>query len=180
MIFTESPLPGAFLIDLAPIADERGFFARAYCDEEFAAKGLSTGLRQCSVSYNTRKGTLRGLHYQGLPHEEHKLVRCTSGAIFDVIADIRPQSSHYRRWFGTQLTAQNRRSLFIPPGFAHGFITLSDDAEVYYMISVPHAPESAQGFRWNDPAFAIQWPLAPSVISPRDAAYPLLDASAAS
>jgi dTDP-4-dehydrorhamnose 3,5-epimerase len=178
MIFTESPLPGAFLIDMAPIADERGFFARAYCDQEFAAKGLSTELRQCSVSYNTREGTLRGLHYQRPPHEEHKLVRCTSGAIFDVLVDIRPQSSHYRRWFGTHLTAQNHRSLFIPPGFAHGFITLSDDAEVYYMITVPHAPEYAQGFLWNDPAFSIQWPLVPSVISPRDAAYPLLDASA--
>ena|SRR6266404_1298253 len=178
MIFTESPLPGAFLVDLAPIADERGFFARAYCDEEFAAEGLDVELRQCSVSYNTRVGTLRGLHYQRPPHEEHKLVRCTAGAIFDVIVDIRPQSSHYRRWFGTQLTAQNHRSLFIPPGFAHGFITLSDEAEVYYMISVPHAPEHAQGFRWNDPAFAIEWPSAPSVISPRDAAYSLLDASA--
>ena len=179
MIFSESPLPGAFLIDLAPIADDRGFFARAYCAEEFAAKGMGVEMRQCSVSYNTRKGTLRGLHYQRAPHEEHKLVRCTAGAIFDVIVDIRPQSSHFRRWFGTALTAQNRRSLFIPPGFAHGFITLSDGAEVYYMISVPHAPEYAQGFRWNDPAFSIQWPLAPSVISPRDAAYPLLDASAA-
>jgi dTDP-4-dehydrorhamnose 3,5-epimerase len=178
MIFTESPLPGAFLVDLAPTTDERGFFARAYCNEEFAAKGLSTELHQCSVSYNTREGTLRGLHYQRPPHEEHKLVRCTSGAIFDVIVDIRPQSSHYRRWFGTHLTAQNHRSLFIPPGFAHGFITLSDDAEVYYMISVPYAPQYAQGFRWNDPAFAIQWPLVPSVISPRDAAYSLLDAPA--
>ena len=179
MTFTESSLPGAFLIDLAPIADERGFFARAYCPEEFAAQGMGTELRQCSVSYNTRKGTLRGLHYQRPPHEEHKLVRCTAGAIFDVIVDIRPQSFHYRRWFGTQLTAQNRRSLFIPPGFAHGFITLSDDTEVYYMISVPHAPEYAQGLRWSDPAFAIQWPLAPTVISARDAAYPLLDVSAA-
>ena len=178
MIFTESPLPGAFLIDLAPIADDRGFFARAYCAEEFAAKGLGVELRQCSVSYNTRKGTLRGLHYQRAPHEEHKLVRCTAGAIFDVIVDIRPQSAHFRRWFGTALTAQNRRSLFIPPGFAHGFITLSDDAEVNYMISVPHVPEFAQGFRWSDPAFAIQWPMAPTVISPRDAAYPLLDVSA--
>ena len=178
MIFTESPLPGAFLIDMAPIADERGFFARAYCAEEFAAKGLGTGLRQCSVSHNTGKGTLRGLHYQKAPHEEHKLVRCTAGAIFDVIVDIRPRSPHYRRWFGTQLTAENRRSLFIPPGFAHGFITLSDDTEVYYMISVPHAPAYGQGFRWNDPAFAIEWPLLPSVISARDAAYPLLDATA--
>jgi dTDP-4-dehydrorhamnose 3,5-epimerase len=179
MIFTESPLPGAFLVDLQASADERGFFARAYCAEEFAAQGLGIELRQCSVSYNTRKGTLRGLHYQRAPHEEHKLVRCTAGAIFDVIVDIRPHSAHYRRWFGTALTAQNRRSLFIPPGFAHGFMTLSDEAEVYYMISVAHAPGFEQGFRWSDPAFAIEWPMAPAVISPRDAAYPLLDISAA-
>ena len=178
MIFTESPLPGAFLVDLMPSTDERGFFARTYCAQEFAAQGLATELQQCSVSYNLRMGTLRGLHYQRPPHEEHKLVRCTAGAIFDVIVDIRPKSAHYRRWYGTQLTAQNRRSLFIPPGFAHGFITLSDETEVYYMISVPYAPEHAQGFRWSDPAFGIQWPLAPSVISPRDAAYPLLDVSA--
>jgi dTDP-4-dehydrorhamnose 3,5-epimerase len=175
VIFTESPLPGAFLIDIERGTDERGFFARAYGAQEFAAMGLGTELNQCSVSYNTRTGTLRGLHYQSAPHEEHKLVRCTAGAIFDVIVDIRPGSSHYRRWFGAELTAQNRRSLFIPPGFAHGFITLRDGAEVYYMISVPHAPQHAQGFRWNDPAFGIQWPLEPSVISPRDAAYPLLD-----
>jgi dTDP-4-dehydrorhamnose 3,5-epimerase len=175
MIFTESPLPGAFLIDLERNSDERGFFARAYSSQEFAAQGLELMLNQCSVSYNTRKGTLRGMHYQSAPHEEHKLVRCIAGAIFDVIVDVRPRSSNYRRWFGTELTAQNRRSLFVPPGFAHGFITLSDDAEVYYMISVPHAPQHAQGFRWNDPAFAIEWPLAPRVISPRDAAYPLLD-----
>jgi dTDP-4-dehydrorhamnose 3,5-epimerase len=175
MIFTESPLPGAFLVDLELLTDERGFFARAYCAEEFAARGLSTPLRQCSLSYNARKGTLRGLHYQGAPHEEHKLVRCTAGAIFDVIVDISPHSPHYRQWFGTELSAQNRRAVFIPPGFAHGFVTLSDDAEVYYMISVPHAPQHAQGFRWSDPAFGIQWPSAPRVISARDAAYPLLD-----
>jgi dTDP-4-dehydrorhamnose 3,5-epimerase len=179
MTFTESSLPGAFLVDMAPIADERGFFARAYCAEEFAAQGLGTELHQCSVSYNARQGTLRGLHCQRAPHEEHRLVRCTAGAIFDVIVDIRPHSAHYRRWFGTALTAQNRRSLFIPPGFAHGFMTLSDAAEVYYMISVAHAPESAQGFRWSDPAFGIEWPMAPTVISPRDAAYPLLDLPAA-
>jgi dTDP-4-dehydrorhamnose 3,5-epimerase len=178
MIFTESPLPGALLVDLMPSTDERGFFARTYCAQEFAAQGLATELQQCSVSYNLRMGTLRGLHYQRPPHEEHKLVRCTAGAIFDVIVDIRPKSAHYRQWYGTELTAQNRRSLFIPPGFAHGFITLSDETEVYYMISVPYAPEHAQGFRWSDPAFGIQWPLAPSVISPRDAAYPLLDVSA--
>jgi dTDP-4-dehydrorhamnose 3,5-epimerase len=178
MIFTETPLPGAFIVDMAPLADERGFFARTYCTEEFAARGLGCEWRQCSVSCNTRQGTLRGLHYQTAPHEEHKLVRCTAGAIFDVILDIRPSSANYRRWFGAQLSAANHRSLFIPPGFAHGFITLSDDTEVYYMISVPHAPEYAQGFRWDDPAFAIKWPIAPSVISARDAAYPLLDISA--
>jgi dTDP-4-dehydrorhamnose 3,5-epimerase len=175
MIFTESPLPGAFLIELERLADERGFFARTYCADEFAAQGLGIDLHQCSVSFNARKGTLRGLHYQGAPHEEHKLVRCTTGAIFDVIVDIRPQSPSFRHWFGTELTAQNRRSLFIPPGYAHGFLTLSDDAEVYYMISVPHAPEYARGYRWSDPAFGIQWPMKPSVMSSRDAAYPLLE-----
>ncbi len=174
MIFTESALPGAFLVDLELLADDRGFFARAYCPDQFAAQGLGTPLRQCSVSYNARKGTLRGLHYQTAPHEEHKLVRCTAGCIFDVIVDIRPPSRHYRRWFGTELSARNRRALFIPPGFAHGFLTLSDEAEVYYMISVPHAPEHARGFRWSDPAFGIEWPSDPSVISARDAAYPLL------
>ncbi len=174
MIFTESPLSGAFLVDLELLADDRGFFARAYCPEQFAAQGLGTPLRQCSVSYNARKGTLRGLHYQAAPHEEHKLVRCTAGSIFDVIVDIRPHSRHYRRWFGTELSAHNRRALFVPPGFAHGFLTLSDAAEVYYMISVPQAPEHARGFRWSDPAFGIEWPSDPSVISARDAAYPLL------
>jgi dTDP-4-dehydrorhamnose 3,5-epimerase len=175
MIFTESPLPGAFLIDPEPLTDDRGFFTRTYCADEFAARGLEMPLNQCSVSYNFRKDTLRGLHYQAAPHEERKLVRCTAGSIFDVIVDIRPNSRHYRRWFATELSAQNRRSLFIPPGFAHGFLTLSDDAEVFYMISVPHAPAHAQGFRWSDPAFGIQWPSAPGVISPRDASYPLLD-----
>jgi dTDP-4-dehydrorhamnose 3,5-epimerase len=178
MIFTESPLSGAFIVDLERLEDERGFFARAYCPEQFAAQGINAALRQCSVSYNSLKGTLRGLHYQGAPYEEHKLVRCTAGAIFDVIVDIRPNSMNYRRWFGTQLTAENRRSLFIPPGFAHGFVTLSDATEVYYMISVSHAPEHSRGYRWNDPAFGIQWPVVPHVISHRDAHYPLLGAPA--
>jgi dTDP-4-dehydrorhamnose 3,5-epimerase len=178
MIFTETPLPGAFLVEISPLADERGFFARTYCAEEFGAQGLSCNWQQCSVSCNTRMGTLRGLHYQRAPHEEHKLVRCTAGAIFDVIVDIRANSASYRRWFGLQLTAANRRSLFIPPGYAHGFITLSDDTEVSYMISEPYAPDHAQGYRWDDPAFAVRWPIEPSVISPRDAGYALLDISA--
>jgi dTDP-4-dehydrorhamnose 3,5-epimerase len=176
MIFTELPLPGAFAVDLQELRDERGFFARSYCAAEFAGKGLGPELRQCSVSYNARRGTLRGLHYQDAPHEEHKLVRCTAGAIFDVIVDIRQSSPTYRRWYGAELTMANRRSLFIPPGFAHGFVSLTDGAEVYYMISAAHAPEFSRGLRWNDPAFAIEWPLAPTVISARDAAYPLMDA----
>jgi dTDP-4-dehydrorhamnose 3,5-epimerase len=175
MIFTPSTLPGVFVVELEPHADERGFFARSYCAEEFAAQGLGPELRQCSVSYNARKGTLRGMHYQGAPHEEHKLVRCTAGAVFDVMVDIRDSSPTYRRWFGTELTGANRRSVFIPPGFAHGFVSLTDHAEVYYMISVAHAPQVSRGFRWNDPAFAIEWPVVPTVISSRDASYPLLD-----
>jgi dTDP-4-dehydrorhamnose 3,5-epimerase len=177
MIFTESPLSGAYVVDMQRLPDERGFFARSYCADEFAAKGLGPELRQCSVSYNARKGTLRGMHYQDAPHEEHKLVRCTVGAIFDVIVDIRRMSPTYRHWFGAELTVDNRRSLFIPPGFAHGFVSLTDDTEVYYMISVAHAPNFSRGLRWNDPAFAIDWPLRPAVISERDAAHPLLGAT---
>jgi len=179
MIFGDTPLPGAYLVDLEKRSDERGFFARSYCAEEFAAKGLGPDLRQCSVSYNARKGTLRGMHYQCAPREEHKLVRCTAGAVFDVIVDIRESSLTYRHWFGAELSAANRRALFIPPGFAHGFVSLSDDTEVYYMISVAHAPECSRGLRWNDPAFGIEWPLQPAVISARDAAYPLLGAAGA-
>jgi dTDP-4-dehydrorhamnose 3,5-epimerase len=176
MIFTELPLRGAFAVDLQELPDERGFFARSYCAEAFGEKGWPE-LRQCSVSYNARRGTLRGLHYQDAPHEEHKLVRCTAGAIYDVIVDIRRSSPTYRRWYGAELTMANRRSLFIPPGFAHGFVSLTDGAEVYYMISAAHAPEYGRGLRWSDPAFGIEWPLAPTVISARDAAYPLMDAS---
>jgi dTDP-4-dehydrorhamnose 3,5-epimerase len=176
MIFTELPLPGAYAVEMQRLADGRGFFARAYCAEEFAAHGLMPEFRHCSVSYNARRGTLRGMHFQSAPHEEHKLVRCTAGAIFDVIVDIRATSATYRRWYGTELTADNRRSLLIPPGFAHGFVSLTDQTEMYYMISVAHAPLFARGLRWNDPAIAIQWPLTPVVVSARDAAYPLLDA----
>jgi dTDP-4-dehydrorhamnose 3,5-epimerase len=177
MIFAESPLAGAYVVDLTRHEDERGFFARSYCADEFAAQGLSGGIRQCSVSYNAAKGTLRGMHFQSAPHDEEKLVRCTAGAIFDVIVDIRMGSPTYRRWFGAELTAANRRSLFVPKGFAHGFISLADATEVFYMISEPHAPAFSRGIRWNDPALSIEWPLAPSVISARDAAYPSLDAA---
>ncbi len=177
--FTETPLPGAYLVDLVPNRDMRGFFARSYSPQEFAAQGLGPDLRECSVSYNERKATLRGMHYQIAPHEEHKLVRCTAGAIFDVIVDLRPESSHYRRWFGTEINAGNRRALFIPPGFAHGFITLMDHSEVFYMISAVNSPAHARGARWNDPSLGIEWPLQPQVIAPRDAEYPLLEAAGA-
>lgn len=178
IVFTEVGLPGAYLVDLAPVSDARGFFARSYSTEEFAARSLGPPLSQCSVSYNTRKATLRGMHYQIAPYEEHKLVRCTAGAIFDVIIDLRPTSSHFRRWFGAELNAQNRRALFIPPGFAHGFITLSDHSEVFYMISEGYSAAHGRGVRWNDPAFDIEWPLQPSIIAARDAEYPLLKAAA--
>ncbi len=179
MTFTELPLRGAYAVEMQRLTDERGFFARSYCVEEFAAHGLLPDVRQCSVSYNALTGTLRGMHYQSAPHEEHKLVRCTAGAVFDVIVDIRASSPTYARWYGTELTARNHRSLFIPPGFAHGFVSLTDHTEVYYMISVPHAAQFARGLRWNDPALAIEWPLTPVVVSARDAAYPLLAAPAA-
>jgi dTDP-4-dehydrorhamnose 3,5-epimerase len=175
MIFTPSPLAGVYVIDIERRIDERGFFARTYCAQEFAEQGLGPELRQCSVSCNPHKGTLRGMHYQGAPHEEHKLVRCTAGVIYDVIVDIRPASPTYRRWFGAELSADNRRALFIPPGCAHGFLSLTDHTEVYYMISVAYAPDFSRGVRWNDPAFAIEWPFTPTTLSSRDAAYPLLD-----
>ncbi len=175
MIFKPLPFSGAYQVDIERRADERGFFARSYCAEEFSAQGLGPELRQSSISYNARAATLRGMHYQAAPHEEHKLVRCTAGAIFDVIVDMRPASLTYRGWFGVELTAENRRALFIPPGLAHGFVSLVDHTEVYYMISVPHAPTFSRGLRWDDPVLAIEWPLQPTVIAARDAGYPLLD-----
>jgi dTDP-4-dehydrorhamnose 3,5-epimerase len=177
VIFTESALAGAFVVDMDRIEDDRGFFARSFCAEEFAAHGLPTHMPQCSVSFNARRATLRGLHFQADPHAEDKLVRCTAGAIFDVIVDLRPDSPTCRRWMGLELTADNRRALFIPRGFAHGFITLTDGAEVLYMMSVPHAPGYSRGIRWNDPALAIDWPLEPQYMTARDAAYALLGAS---
>jgi dTDP-4-dehydrorhamnose 3,5-epimerase len=177
MIFTESPLAGAYTIDMTRMEDERGFFARSYCAQEFRAHGLPADMPECSVSFNLRRGTLRGMHFQSAPHTEDKLVRCTAGGIFDVIVDLRAGSPTHRQWFGAELTSENRRSLFIPKGFAHGFITLCDATEVFYMISVPYVAGCERGVRWNDPALAIEWPMDPVVISPRDAAYPLLGAT---
>ena len=175
MRFTESALAGAFIVDIDRVEDQRGFFARSFCAEEFAAHGLAANMPQSSVSFNPHRATLRGLHYQADPHAEDKLVRCTSGAIFDVIVDLRPGSGTYRRWLGIELTADDRRALYVPTGFAHGFITLAGGSEVLYMMSVPFVPGFGRGIRWSDPALAIDWPLEPQHISPRDAAYPLLD-----
>ena len=172
MKFEQSPLPGAFVVDLDRKDDERGFFARTFCHDEFSEHGLVADYAQSSVSFNKRKGTLRGMHFQKKPHEETKLVRCTMGAIYDVIVDLRPGSPTQTRWFGIELSAVNRRAFYVPKGFAHGFITLADESEVLYQISTQFHPESAAGVRWNDPAFTIEWPLEAVVMSGRDRSYP--------
>jgi dTDP-4-dehydrorhamnose 3,5-epimerase len=173
MIFTETELPGAYIIDLEPIEDPRGFFARAWSDDELAKRGLETRIAQCNVSLTKRRGAVRGMHFQRAPHEEVKLVRCTRGVLHDVIVDLRQGSTSFRRWIGVELSQENRRALYIPRGVAHGFQTLVDDTEVFYMISEPHAPEAAGGVRWNDPALGIVWPLGdPTEISERDRSWP--------
>jgi dTDP-4-dehydrorhamnose 3,5-epimerase len=172
MIVLPTRLDGARLIEIEPIEDERGFFARTWCRQELAASGLSTELAQCSISLSRRAGTLRGMHFQLPPHEETKLVRCTAGAIWDVVIDLRPVSPSYRQWQAFELTAANRRSLYVPAGFAHGFQTLAPDTEVAYQISAFHEPEAARGVRYDDPAFAIPWPLPVAAISERDRSWP--------
>ncbi len=171
MIFTETKLSGAFVIDPERFEDDRGFFARTWCVREFKTHGLNSRLVQCSVSNNKQKATLRGMHYQAAPHAETKLVRCTKGAIYDVIIDLREDSSTFRQWVAVELTAENRRMLYIPEGFAHGFQTLSDDTEVFYQISEFYHPESARGVRWDDPAFGIEWPLEATIMSEKDSSY---------
>jgi dTDP-4-dehydrorhamnose 3,5-epimerase len=168
MIFTETKLKGAFIIEPERLSDERGFFARTWCQKEFQTHGLNTNVVQCNISYNKKKGTLRGMHYQAAPHEEAKLVRCTRGAIYDVIIDLQPGSPTFRHWIGMELTEHNRQMLYIPEGFAHGFLTLRDDTEVFYQMSEPYSAEHARGVRWNDPAFGIQWPEEVSTISDKD------------
>ena len=173
MKFTPTALPGAYIVELEPVRDERGFFARSWDAEEFRRHGLAPHLSQCSVSWNDKAGTLRGMHYQAAPHGEAKLVRCTRGAIHDVIVDLRPESGTYTRWFGVELSADNRTALYIPEGLAHGFQTLRGDSEVFYQISVPYHAPSSRGVRWDDPAFGIQWPATPQrILSQRDRAYP--------
>jgi dTDP-4-dehydrorhamnose 3,5-epimerase len=173
--FTETPLSGAWVIELDVISDERGHFARTYDAAEFAQRGLDPRVVQCNTSFNKRTGTLRGMHYQAEPDGEAKLVRCTRGAIFDVIVDLRPESGTYCDWYGVELTAGNARMLFIPTGLAHGFQTLADDSEVAYQMSHVYVAEQARGVRWDDPAFGIEWPEAPAggrTISEKDREYP--------
>jgi dTDP-4-dehydrorhamnose 3,5-epimerase len=173
MIFTKTKLADAYLIDVEPHEDERGFFARAWCEQEFAEHGLETKVVQCNVSYNRLRGTLRGMHFQAPPHEEVKLVRCTRGAIYDVIVDLRPDSPTFKQWLGVELTADNRRVLYVPKGFAHGYQTLTDDSEVFYQVSEFYTPSAEGGVRWNDPAFGIEWPEPErALLSNRDMHWP--------
>jgi dTDP-4-dehydrorhamnose 3,5-epimerase len=178
MKFTACSIAGAWLVETERSTDERGFFGRTHCVAQFAAHGLKGEFRQSSISFNQRRGTLRGMHYQASPHAETKLVRCTSGSVFDVIVDIRPSSATFRRWYGTELNATDRCALYIPEGVAHGFISLRDETELLYMITPDFVPESARGFCWNDAAIGIEWPIAPVVISARDAGFLALDRAA--
>ena len=172
MIFEETSLRGAYLVSPELHKDQRGFFARTWCQREFSEHGLNPDLVQCSLSFNAKKGTLRGMHYQEAPHEEAKLVRCTMGAVCDIIVDLRPRSPTFAKHLSATLSADNRQMLYIPEGFAHGFVTLADDTEVFYQMSEFHAPEAARGFRWNDPGFGIRLPVEVTVISDRDRNYP--------
>jgi dTDP-4-dehydrorhamnose 3,5-epimerase len=172
MTFHETALSGVFEIRIQAIPDERGFFARTWCRKEFGEHGLGSALVQCNISFNTRKGTLRGMHYQAAPFAEAKLVRCTQGAICDVVLDLRPQSPTFKEWIAVTLTAENRSMVYVPEGCAHGFLTLKDETEVFYQMSEVYNAESARGVRWNDPAFGIVWPGKAEVISERDRTYP--------
>ena len=172
MRFTETTVAGAFLIEPEPIADERGFFARTFCREEFADHGLNPDLAQANVSFNHRQGSLRGMHDPQAPHQEAKLVRCTQGVIFDVVVDLRPRSPTHRAWFGAELSAGNRAMLYVPEDCAHGFLTLTDDTEVAYQMSAPYVAGAGRGVRWDDPALGIEWPGEVVVINERDRTYP--------
>lgn len=172
MIFRETKLPDVFIIDIEPVEDERGFFSRCWCRSEFKEHGINSDLEQCNISYNKKKRTLRGMHFQLPPHEEVKLVRCTKGEIYDVTVDLRPESATYCEWQAVVLNEKNRRALYIPEGFAHGFMTLADDTEVFYQMSSKFVPSSASGIRWDDSAIEIHWPEQPLCISEKDLKYP--------
>ncbi len=171
MLFTETQLTGAYIIEIEKLKDNRGFFARSWCQNEFEKHGLNARIVQANVSYNKKKGTMRGMHYQKAPYEETKLVRCTRGAIYDVIIDLRPTSPTFTQWIGVELTAGNYKMLFVPENFAHGFQTLTDDSEVIYQVSQFYTPGSESGIRWDDPAFKINWPVEIQVISDKDKSW---------
>jgi len=172
MIFTQTPLGGAFIVEIKRLEDERGFFARTFCQHEFEDHGLNPNVAQCNISYNKVKGTLRGMHFQAAPHEEAKLVSCFQGAIHDMIIDIRPDSPTYMQHFAIELASEKHNALYVPEGFAHGFLTLEPETCVFYQMTEFHAPNSARGFRWNDPAFNIKLPIEIGLISQRDAELP--------
>ncbi|MCJ7515966.1 MAG: dTDP-4-dehydrorhamnose 3,5-epimerase [Dehalococcoidia bacterium] len=172
MIFKETKLKGAYIIDLEPLEDERGFFSRIYCRKEFEEHGLKFYIVQSNLSYNKKKGTLRGMHFQVAPYEEIKLISCVRGAVCDVILDLRPNSPTYRKWFAAELTAENHKMLYVPEGFAHGFQTLEDNAVVYYQVSEFYKPECERGVRWDDTAFGIKWPIKNYIISIKDRQFP--------
>jgi dTDP-4-dehydrorhamnose 3,5-epimerase len=175
MLFTATELQDAYIIDLDRREDNRGFFARTWAQDEFESRGLVSRVVQANLSYNRTKGTLRGMHFQHAPYAETKLVRCVRGAIQDVIIDLRPASPSFKRWIGVELTAENRRALYVPEGFAHGFQTLVDDVEVMYQVSQAYTPSAEGGVRYDDPAFAIAWPLPPTEMSPKDTRWPLFE-----
>lgn len=172
MIFRQASIAGAYVVELDPVHDERGFFARAYCEREFGEHGLATHFPQCNISFNRRRYTLRGLHYAAPPHREVKLVRCTRGAIFDVILDLRRHSPTCFRWYGIELGECTGRMLYVPEGVAHGFLTLQPATEVFYQMGAAYAPDAACGVRWDDPRFGIEWPRRPVVMSDRDRTLP--------
>jgi dTDP-4-dehydrorhamnose 3,5-epimerase len=174
VLFIETKLAGGYIIELEKIEDDRGFFARTFCQREFEAHGLNPRIAQCSVSFNRRKGTLRGMHYQVAPYEESKLVRCTMGAIYDVAVDLRPESRTFKQWVAVELTGENGRMFYIPQGLAHGFQTLVDNTEVFYQMSEFYHPQCARGVRWDDPAFGMTWPIKEVIISIKDASFAAL------
>jgi dTDP-4-dehydrorhamnose 3,5-epimerase len=175
VIFTETALSGAYIIEMKKIHDQRGYFARAWCDAEFKQHGLKTGIVQSNVGFSIKSGTLRGLHFQQAPHAEVKVVRCTRGAMFDVIVDLRRQSPSYKRWIGVELTEDNGKIVYVPEGFAQGYVTLRDKTEMNYHTTNYYNESAASGVRYDDPAFGIEWPVTPAVISAQDTNWPLLD-----
>ena len=178
MIFTETPLAGAYIIDLEPRTDHRGFFARIWCQDEMAQHGLKGEIVQSNLGFSLKKGTLRGLHFQTAPYAEVKTVRCTRGAVYDVIVDLRPDSKTYKQWFGIELTPDNHKAIYVPEGFAQGWLALTDNSEIYYHTTQRYAPSAASGIRYDDPAFGIEWPIPITVISDQDRSWPDYDSRA--